>query len=29
MSLRATATGAANTFHSTTSERGGVVSQPS
>jgi hypothetical protein len=29
MSLCATATGAANTFHSTTSEHGGVVSEPS
>jgi hypothetical protein len=28
-SLCATATGAANTFHSTTSEQGGVVSEPS
>jgi hypothetical protein len=29
MSLWATATGAVNTFHSTTSEHGGVVSEPS
>ena len=29
MSVWATATGAANTFHSTTSEHGGVVSEPS
>jgi hypothetical protein len=29
MSLWATATGAANTFHFTTSEHGGVVSEPS
>ena len=29
ISLCATATGATNTFHSTTSEHGGVVSEPS